>query len=63
MLTGTWKKSTKSSPSGDNCLEARIVDGVIEVRNSRRPEAGSVSFDTGEWQVFLYGAKNGEFDI
>ena len=35
---------------------------MIEVRNSKHPEAGFVSFTSNEWDSFLDGAKKGEFD-
>lgn len=57
MLSNTWKKSSKSGPYSDNCVEARLVDGTIEVRNSLRPEAGSVTFNKDEWTAFLDGAE------
>jgi hypothetical protein len=36
---------------------------MIEVRNSKKREAGYVSFTTDEWDSFLDGAKKGEFDL
>jgi hypothetical protein len=35
---------------------------VIEVRNSKQPDAGTVRFTVEEWDSFLDGAKKGEFD-
>jgi hypothetical protein len=40
----------------------RRHEGLIEVRNSKNPEAGLVRFTVEEWDSFLFGAKNGEFD-
>jgi hypothetical protein len=58
-----WMKSSRSAGNGGNCVEARRHDGVIEVRNSKAPEAGTVRFTTAEWDAFLGGAKLGEFDV
>lgn len=55
--------SSRSAGNGGSCVEARRQDGVIEVRNSKNPAAGSVVFTTEEWDSFLFGAKRGEFDI
>jgi hypothetical protein len=61
--TGTnWIKSSRSTQNGGACVEARRFNGVIEVRNSKHPEAGIVRFTTEEWDAFLLGAKNDEFD-
>lgn len=62
MLNDQWQKSTKSDPNA-NCVEAREVGGVIEVRNSKSPEAGTATFTRPEWIAFLEGAQDGEFDV
>lgn len=63
MLDRQWKKSSYSD-GGGNCLEARLTetDGV-EVRNSKAPELGSVKFTASEWDAFIAGAKDGQFEI
>lgn len=66
MLTNEWRKSSKSG-TGMDCVEVRQSHDCyapdIEVRNSKRPEAGSVMFTAGEWEAFIAGAKLGEFDL
>ncbi|HEX6500299.1 MAG TPA: DUF397 domain-containing protein [Micromonosporaceae bacterium] len=57
-----WIKASKSTGNGGNCVEARRHAGLIEVRNSKSPEAGTVRFTVAEWDAFLDGAKKGEFD-
>jgi len=58
-----WFKSSDST-GANNCLEARIhTNGTVDVRNSKTPEDGMVSFTPGEWTAFLSGAKRGEFDL
>ena len=57
-----WIMSSRSSGNGGSCVEARSQDGLIEVRNSRSPDAGTVRFTIEEWDSFLFGAKRGEFD-
>lgn len=55
----------KSSYSGaGNCVEVRMSQASeVMVRHSRRPTAGYLTFTSAEWQAFLLGVKNGEFDI
>jgi hypothetical protein len=57
-----WIMSSRSTGNGGSCVEARRYDGLVEVRNSKSREAGTVRFTTEEWDSFLYGAKRGEFD-
>lgn len=62
----TFRKSTRSSPSGDNCVEVAVhPDGTIGVRDSKdKTGTGAVlEFTTGEWDAFVGGAKDGEFDF
>jgi hypothetical protein len=57
-----WVKSSLSFANG-NCVEvADLADGEIGVRNSRHPEGAVLRFTPGEWQAFIGGAHNGEFD-
>jgi Domain of unknown function (DUF397) len=57
-----WIMSSRSTGNGGSCVEARRHDGLIEVRNSNNPAAATVVFTAEEWDSFLFGAKNGEFD-
>jgi hypothetical protein len=57
-----WRKSQRSSPSGDNCVEVAL-DGVrVGVRDSKDRGGSELQFDARSWREFLEGAKNGEFD-
>ncbi len=55
-----WFKSSLSAAG--NCVEAApLPDGGMAVRNSREPHR-MIRFTAGEWDAFVGGAKNGEFD-
>ena len=58
-----WRKSTRSGPWTDNCVEVAFVDGAIAVRDSKNPEQRALIFTAGEWDAFVGGAKDGEFDL
>lgn len=63
-MFGTWFKSSKSAPDS-NCVEAAFADdgsGRVAVRNSKDPHGATVVFTGLEWDAFLSGAKDGEFD-
>ncbi|HEX5495300.1 MAG TPA: DUF397 domain-containing protein [Mycobacteriales bacterium] len=58
-----WIMSSRSTGNGGSCVQARRRADLIEVRNSKDPNAGTVRFTTEEWDSFLDGAKKGEFDL
>lgn len=61
-LSGTWTKSSLSTYNG-NCVEvAGLADDTIRVRDSKNPRGGILNFTTAEWDAFLGGVRNGEFD-
>jgi hypothetical protein len=57
-----WVKSSLSF-SNSNCVEvANLPGGQVGVRHSKHTEGPVLRFTPGEWQAFLGGARNGEFD-
>lgn len=57
-----FRKAIASNPSG-NCVEvAELEDGNVAVRHSGAPNGVANIFTPGEWDAFLDGARNGEFD-
>jgi hypothetical protein len=60
---GTWRKSSRSGPYSDNCVEVAFIGGAIAVRDSKNPSGGVLLFTPEEWLAFVGGAKDGEFDL
>lgn len=58
-----WRKSTRSGPYTDNCVEVAFVDEAIVVRDSKNPTGPVLLFTPTEWDAFVDGAKSGEFDL
>jgi hypothetical protein len=58
-----WRKSTKSGAYGDNCVEVAFVGDAIAVRDSKDTTGPVLLFTRGEWDAFVFGAKDGEFDL
>ena len=57
-----WRKSSRSGPTGSNCVEvAFLPDGQVAVRNSRQPAGPALVFTAAEWAAFVGGAGDGEF--
>lgn len=57
-----WQKSSFCNPCYNNCVEVRLTGDAIEVRDSKNPGAGTLTFTGDEWTAFIAGAKAGEFD-
>jgi Domain of unknown function (DUF397) len=56
-----WTKSSLSFSNG-NCVEVASLGGEIGVRNSRDRDGSVLRFTPDEWDAFLGGVRNGEFD-
>ena len=62
-MTTPWRKATKSGANGGSCVELRRHDDMIEVRDSKDSTGGPVlRFTATEFDAFLDGARNAEFD-
>jgi hypothetical protein len=61
-ITGVrWFKSSFSSTNG--CVEvAHLPEGGVAVRDTKDRGKAPHFFTRHEWECFLAGAKNGEFD-
>ena len=57
-----WRKSSRSMTNG-NCVEvAGLAGEFIGVRDSVNPRGTVLGFSPGEWDAFVGGVRNGEFD-
>lgn len=54
---------TKFSANGNNCVEVMLTDTEVLVRNSNRPDAGTIGFTFAEWDAHTRGQKQGVFDL
>ena len=63
LADAVWQKSSRSGQYSDNCVEIAFVDGAIAMRDSKHPEGPVLIFTPGEWDAFVEGAKDGEFDL
>ncbi len=62
LESATFRKATGSGDVG--CVEVALAEDVIGVRDSKDHGFGPVlAFTEHEWECFIQGAKNGEFDL
>jgi hypothetical protein len=60
--SGPWIKSSLSGYNGD-CVEvAGLTGDRIQVRDSKDPKGPLLNFTTSEWDAFIGGVYNREFD-
>ena len=64
---GVWRKSSYSGNSGGACVEVtatRDTSAVLYLmRDSKDPDGPKLAFTGAEWDAFLRGVKDGEFDL
>lgn len=56
-----WRKSSRSGLNG--CVEVAFVGGSIAVRDSKDAQSPVLVFNQREWDAFVGGTKDGEFDL
>ena len=58
-----WRKARLSQHNG-GCVEVAVnLDGVVAVRDSKRPEAGAHVVGRGAFAAFLADARSGRYDL
>jgi len=55
--TVPFRKSSRSSTNGGNCVEVGAQLGVVAVRDSKCPEDGLVELPAEGWMLFLSGLR------
>lgn len=63
LRRAVWRKSAHSGAHTDNCVEIAFVDRAVAVRDSKNPDGPVLIFTPDEWDAFVGGAKDGEFDL
>lgn len=59
----SWRKSSRSSGGGNECVEVANVPGIVAVRDSKNPDGPTLAFDRSEWAVFASRVKDGALDL
>lgn len=45
------------------CVSVRVVDGHIQIRDTKDVSKTTLTFSPDEWKAFVGGVKKGEFDL
>ncbi|WP_344942350.1 DUF397 domain-containing protein [Actinomadura miaoliensis] len=59
----TWRKSSRSSEAGDNCVEVADAGGLLAVRDSQNPDGPRHTFTLTEMMTLFQAIKAGRFDL
>jgi hypothetical protein len=62
-IGASWRTSSYSQSGGECVQTAFLPDGSVAVRHSKDPDGSLLLYTRGEWEAFLKGAKDGEFDL
>ncbi|WP_367136933.1 DUF397 domain-containing protein [Saccharothrix sp. HUAS TT1] len=57
-----WRKSTRSSAGGPECVEIALDRVGAGVRDSKNRTGGALDFGFTQWSRFVGTAKHGAFD-
>ncbi|TDC83067.1 DUF397 domain-containing protein [Micromonospora sp. KC606] len=56
MVRNAWRRSSRSGSNGQ-CVEVRDRGALVDVRDSKAPAAGMLSFAPAAWGAFVDGLK------
>jgi hypothetical protein len=58
-----WRTSSYSQDATE-CVEAAFLpDGGVALRHSKDPDGSVLHYTRAEWQAFVRGVNDGEFDL
>ena len=60
LARAMWRKSSRSGANG--CVEVSLDPAEVAVRDSKHQEGPVLRFNANEWEAFLAGVRNGEFE-
>ncbi|MFC7545409.1 DUF397 domain-containing protein [Plantactinospora sp. GCM10030261] len=61
LSRAVWQRA--DGDPADEAVEIAFVDDLIGMRNSTDPDGPVLVFTRAEWDAFVAGAQDGEFDL
>ncbi|QFZ22498.1 DUF397 domain-containing protein [Saccharothrix syringae] len=58
-----WRKSSRSSAGGPECVEIALGASGAGVRDSKDRSGGELDFGAAQWARFVATVKDGAFDL
>ena len=57
LSRAAWRKSTRSSAEGQNCVEVAALSGIVAVRDSKHPAGQPLVVIPRDWIAFIQAMK------
>lgn len=57
-----WRKASRSSGTGSECVEVADLGDGVAVRDSKNPAGGRLAFDRPSWRAFAARVRSGQLD-
>lgn len=61
LSRASWQRAPGDQSEG--AVEVAFVDNLVGLRNSGQPQGPILIFTMDEWEAFVAGAQDGEFDL
>lgn len=61
LSRAVWQRA--EGDTSEAAVEVAFVDDLIGMRNSAEPDGPILVFTQAEWDAFVAGAQDGEFDL
>jgi hypothetical protein len=55
-----WRMASRCD--GGHCVEIGVLNDTVLIRSSADQDSGRLTLSRGEWQEFVTGIKDGDFD-
>lgn len=59
LSAATWRKSTRSSGGGSNCIEVAHLPGLIAIRDSKNPDGAALIITPTAFRKLADGIRHG----
>jgi hypothetical protein len=59
LTRATWRKSSRSSGGGSNCIEIAQISGRIAIRDSKNPEGAALLVTSAVFRELTDGIRRG----
>jgi Domain of unknown function (DUF397) len=63
LSRAVWQRAGAEEMPDEAAVEVAFVDDLIGLRNSADPSGPVLVFTQAEWDAFVAGARDGEFDL
>ncbi|GDY32070.1 DUF397 domain-containing protein [Gandjariella thermophila] len=63
FTTGGWAAAASCGPNGGNCVQINLdTEGVVGVRDGKRPSGPVLAFTATSWRAFLAAVRAGRLE-